>query len=289
MKADSLFFNKATIIGVGLIGASFALALKENKICKTVTGYGRREENLKRAKDLGIIDDYSVDVLKACEGADLVVLATPAGMFKDIVVQIKDVLQKGTLVTDVGSVKGRLVQDLESLMPEGVVYVGSHPIAGSEQSGIDDARPDLFRNARCIVTPTGNTHRDSVDRVAAVWKGLGSRVHFMDPFKHDEVFASVSHFPHLIAYMLVNTVNAFDGGHIEYAGQGFRDTTRIAMSSPEMWRDISVLNKDNLVKLLRLFRDNLDIMENMLESGDAAGIEREFASARSSRMALMRP
>ncbi|MBI5211996.1 MAG: prephenate dehydrogenase/arogenate dehydrogenase family protein [Nitrospirae bacterium] len=286
MAEKDIFFNKVSIIGVGLIGASFALALREKGLCKTISGCGRKEENLKRAKELRIIDDYSLDVKRACEDSDLILLSTPIGSFKDIVGQIKGVLKKGAIVTDAGSVKGRLVYDLEAAMPEGVYYIGSHPIAGSDKSGIDDARPDLFNNARCIITPTGNSDENAKDKVVSVWESFGARVETADPFKHDDIYAVVSHFPHVVAYALVNTVADIDSKYIEYAGKGFKDTTRIALSSPEMWRDISMFNRDNLIKLMDTFRINLDKVTKYLMENNESGIEEEFFKAQKLRESL---
>ena len=282
-SGKNIFSNKVTIFGVGLLGASFALALRENGLCGTICGYGRKEENLKRAKDRGIIDEYSIDARNACKDADLILLATPVGVFNDIAAKIKDTLKQGSIVTDVGSVKGRLVYELESLMPEGVYFIGSHPIAGSDKSGIDDARADLFKNARCIITPTEKSDESAKNRVAAIWQAIGARVELIDPFKHDEIYAVVSHLPHLVAYCLVNTVGDLNTEYIDYAGQGFKDTTRIALSSPEMWRDISIFNKENLIKLMSVFRENLDKMEKLLELSDAHGIEEEFLRAQGLR------
>lgn len=281
-----IFFNRVAVFGVGLIGASFALAMREKGLCKTVYGYGRKDQNLKAAKERKIIDDYSLDMKDVCEHSDLILLATPVGLFKDIINAVKGVLKKGMIVTDVGSVKGGLVYELESLMPEGVYYVGSHPIAGSDKSGIDNARADLFRNERCIVTPTENSDNDTLKKIAGLWEAVGGRIEFMDPLKHDEIYAAVSHLPHLIAYALVNSVDDFNAGCMEYAGKGFKDTTRIALSSPELWRDISISNKDNLISLIRIFRENLGAVEKMLNSKDAAGLGREFARAQASRKKL---
>jgi prephenate dehydrogenase len=284
--SDGLFFNKAAVLGTGLIGASFALALREKNLCKTICGYGRKEENLKRAKERGIIDEYSLDAAKACEDADFVLLAVPVGLFGEIAAKIKGALKKGAIITDVGSVKGRLVNELESLMPQGVFYVGSHPIAGSDKSGIDDARPDLFHNARCIITPTERSDESAKKKITSLWEGLGAKAEIMDPMKHDEIYAVVSHFPHVIAYAIVNTVGEINSKYIEYAGKGFKDTTRIALSSPEMWRDISLFNKDNIVKAIDIFRKNLDKIEDMLDSSDASKLEDEFAKAQSLRKNL---
>ncbi len=281
-----IFFNKVTIVGVGLIGASFSLALKEKRLCKTVCGYGKTENNLEKATKLGIIDNYSMDVKKACEDSDLIFLATPVGIFRRITEGLKDTLKKDAIMTDAGSVKGRLVYELESLMPEGVCYIGSHPIAGSDKSGIEDARANLFNNARCIVTPTENSDECAKKKVISIWEAIGAKVCLISPNKHDEIYASVSHLPHVIAYAIVNAVGYVDDEHIDYAGQGFKDTTRIALSSPELWRDISILNKDNVVRMIGIFKKNLNKIEGLLQSGDASGIEVEFLKAQTLRKRL---
>ncbi|HET6514288.1 MAG TPA: prephenate dehydrogenase/arogenate dehydrogenase family protein [Thermodesulfovibrionales bacterium] len=281
-----MFFNKVAILGVGLIGASLALALRNKGLCRSVHGYGRTEENLRRARERGIIDDYSMDADKACDHADLIVLATPVGSFHTIIGEVRGSLKKGAVITDVGSVKGSMVHELESLVREGTYYIGSHPIAGSDKSGIDDARPDLFRQALCVVTPTETTDSLARDRIISLWERLEGRVEVMDPYRHDEIFGAVSHLPHIVAYALVNTVDTFDPGCIGYAGQGFKDTTRIAMSSPEMWRDIVIFNRDNLIRLTGMLRENLDRIATMLENKDAAGIERTFSEARELRKGI---
>lgn len=280
---NKLFFNKVTILGVGLIGSSFALALKKSRLCNFICGYGRNEDNLARAKERGIIDEYSLDLKKVCSDSDFILFSAPVGVFKSIAEQIKDSIKKGALITDAGSVKGSLVYELEALMKDEVYYVGSHPIAGSDKSGIDDAREDLFVNARCIITPTENTNEVAKEKVISIWEAIGAKVELMDPFKHDKIYAAVSHFPHIAAYAIVKTIGEIDSGFIDYAGKGFRDTTRIAMSSPEIWRDISVYNKDNLINLLKIFADNIRKMEDMLQAKDANAIERFFSESRDLR------
>ncbi len=278
-----LLFDNVTIIGVGLIGASCALALKGRGLCGTVCGYGRKEANLKQAKELGIINEYSLEIRKACEDADLVILSTPVGLFKKIVREIRDVLKKNTLITDVGSVKGPLVNELEKLMPEGVSYIGSHPIAGSDRSGIGNARADLFDGVRCIVTPTARSEKSTIQQITTLWESCGGNVEIMDPMLHDEIYAAVSHLPHLIAYAMVNTVEDSNTEFLKYAGPGFKDTTRIALSSPEMWRDISLLNGNNLIELIERFGSNLSIIASLIRNADAAGLEHEFSKARTLR------
>ncbi len=283
---ENISFNKVTIIGVGLLGASFALALREYNLCNAICGYGRTEENLKKAKARGIIDYYSLDVRESTTDADFVMLATPVGVFNDIALKIKETLKPGCIVTDVGSVKGRLVYELESLMPNGVHYIGSHPIAGSDKSGIDDARADMFNDARCIITPTEKSDESAKNKVISLWESFGAKVEVMNPFMHDEIYAAVSHFPHIIAYAIVNTVGDVDSKYIGYAGKGFKDTTRIALSSPELWRDISIFNKDNLIRMIDVFRKNLDRITDLLKNSDGRGIEEEFSRAQQLRGGL---
>lgn len=283
---NKVFFTNVAVLGVGLVGASCALALKDRGLCGSVTGYGRNEAHLRRAQERSIIDAYRLDGREACAEADLVILATPVGLFTGLLEQIRGSLKKGALVTDVGSVKGCLVQELETAMPAGAQYIGSHPIAGGDTSGIDNARPDLFTGALCIITPTPRSDPQALERITALWQALGAEAVFLDPEMHDEIYGCVSHLPHLAAYALVNTVGDLNPGYLEYAGQGFRDTTRIALSSPEMWRDIALLNRDNLVKLIGLFKKNLDLLERLLAVEDGAGIEQEFLKARSLRRTL---
>lgn len=282
MNSD-LFFNRVAVLGVGLIGASFALALREKNLCGSICGYGRSEGNLVAARERGIIDDYRINAKEACRDADLVLLSTPVGVFRPLAAAIRDTLKPGALVMDIGSVKGLLVRELEALMPKEVRYIGCHPIAGSDKSGIDEARPDLFRGARCIITPTDKSDVSALEKAEALWKILGARTETMDASRHDEIYAAVSHLPHIAAYALVNTVGNAGSEQIKYAGPGFRDTTRIAMSSPELWKDISLGNRGNLIRLIDLLRDDLETIKRHIEAGDAEGLEEEFSRARDLR------
>lgn len=281
-----LHFNKVTILGVGLIGASFALAIRKYRLCNEVVGCGRSVENLQKAKNKGIIDSFTLDHTKACKDSDLILFATPVGSFIDIAKTIQDSLKSGIIVTDVGSVKGRLVCDMEALMPEGVHFVGGHPIAGSNKSGIDDARADLFNNAKCIITPAEKTDRNALEKVTAIWKTFGSIVELLSPDEHDRIYASVSHLPHLLAYAIVNTVADIDSSYLKFSGQGFMDTTRIASSSPELWRDICILNKDNLLGYIEIFKNNLERLSQYLRVSDSESLEREFKKARTLRKGI---
>jgi prephenate dehydrogenase len=280
---NRLFFNRVTILGVGLIGSSFALALKKNGLCNEVIGYGRGEKNLQKAKEKTIIDAFELDPVKSCVGSDLVLFATPVGSFVDIAKKIRTSLNRGAIVSDVGSVKGKLVRDMEALMPEGVYFIGGHPIAGSNRSGIDTAAADIFKGAKCIITPTENTDKDALEKVIALWKNLGSFVKLINPDEHDRIYASVSHLPHLIAYLIVNTIADIDSSYLNFSGQGFMDTTRIASSSPELWRDICLFNKDNLLESIEIFKNNLDRVSQYLRVYDSESLERDFKKAQTLR------
>jgi len=281
-------FEKITVLGVGLIGASFSLAMKKAGLCGKVTGFGRNRENLKKAAERGIIDSFEADPASACAGSDLVLFSTPVGSFLDLARQASSSFKKGAIVTDAGSVKGGLVYEMEKMLPEGVYYIGAHPIAGSDRSGLDSARSDLFRNARCILTPTERSDPGALGKVMEMWRSLGSVVMTLGPEEHDRIYASVSHMPHMIAYALVNTVADVDPSYLGFSGQGFRDMTRIASSSPELWRDICRLNRENLMEMLTLFQKNLDSLGRYLRDFDSDSLEGEFRKARTLREGLGR-
>ncbi len=278
-----IFFERVTVLGVGLIGASFALAMKKHKFCKHLTGYGRRLANLEKARKMGMIDFIELEPAKACSDTDLVLFATPVGTFTDIAKKIRPVLKKGALVTDVGSVKGRLVYDMEALLPEDVSFIGGHPIAGSSRSGIDTAAADIFMGAKCIITPTEKTSGTALKKLIRIWKTFGCTVELINPDEHDSIYALVSHLPHLIAYAIVNAVADVNSSYLKFAGQGFIDTTRIASSSPELWRDICILNKDNLLKSVEIFKNNLERLSQYLRVSDLESLEKEFEKARTLR------
>jgi len=273
-------FNRITILGVGLLGASFALALKKNGLCGTVTGFGRNRENLQRAKERNIIDSFETDPVAACRDSDLVMLSAPVGAFAGLAKAIVPALKKGAVLTDVGSVKGVLVREIERLMPKDVHYIGGHPIAGSDRSGIDSANSELFRNARCVITPTENSDPSSLDKIQNLWKALGSEIIILDPEEHDRIYASVSHLPHLIAYAMVNTVAEMNRSYLDFSGKGFMDSTRIACSSEELWNDICLLNRDNIIETLAVFQKTLDMLGQYLKTGDSDSLKAEFRKAR---------
>ena len=279
-------FNRIAILGVGLLGASFALALKKNGLCGSITGYGRNRENLLKAKERNIIDSFEQDPAAASRDADLIMLSTPVGSFLDLTKLIAPALKKGAVLTDVGSVKGRLVREIEKIIPEHANYIGGHPIAGSDRSGIDAANPGLFRNAKCIITPTEHSNADALEKIEGLWKALGSDILILNPEEHDRIYASVSHLPHLVAYAMVNTVADMDRSYLDFSGKGFMDATRIASSSEELWNDICLLNRDNLVEVLAVFQKNLDMLTRYLKAGDADSLKHAFRKARTLRETL---
>jgi prephenate dehydrogenase len=279
-------FEKITVLGVGLIGGSFALGMKRKGLCLHVCGFGRTRKNLEKAKARGIIDSFETDPADACRDADLVFFSTPVGSFVDLAKRCSSAFKKGAIVTDAGSVKGGLVAEMEEIMPKGVHFIGGHPIAGSDRTGIESADAGLFLNAKCIVTPTRRSEEAALTKVSDLWKALGSTVVRMDPGEHDRVYAAVSHLPHLLAYSLMSTIAEVDPTYLEFSGQGFRDMTRIAASSQELWRDICVLNRENLIEMISVFQQHLDSLSRYLRTSDTDSLEREFGKARTLRESI---
>lgn len=283
-----LHFNQATIIGVGLIGGSLGMILRRKGLASSVIGVGRRIENLKTAVELGAIDRYVVDPKDGVKDADLVVLATPVDTYERHLSEWASSLKPGTIVTDVGSVKGELVEQVERAMPADVHFVGAHPIAGKEKTGVAAGSEQLFIGARCILTPTKQTDQRALDQVSAMWQETGSIVMTMDPHLHDKILGAVSHLPHVAAFALMNAlidirtqVPTLDlAGH---SGGGLRDTTRIAASSPEMWRDILMWNRENLTAFIETYERSLGELKRLIRTGDAAGIEKTLQRAKEER------
>ncbi|TWJ32645.1 prephenate dehydrogenase [Geobacter argillaceus] len=278
--------NRLAIIGVGLIGGSLARILRDRgEVCEVV-GIGRGRANLERAVELGVIDRFSHDPVDGVAGADLVFLATPVCTIADLVREIAPGLAPGCIVTDGGSVKGEIVALCEPLMPPGTFFVGGHPIAGTEKSGVEAAFATLYQHRRCILTPTEATSPEALAKVERMWQLAGSDVVLMDTFKHDRVMGAVSHLPHMVAYSLVNAVGAYDRcdeNLLKYSAGGFRDFTRIASSDPVMWRDIAVMNRDALLEMMDFFAGWFADLRRLVESGDSQGLEQFFASSKGYR------
>jgi prephenate dehydrogenase len=282
-------FNNVTIIGVGLIGGSLAKILKATGLAGTITGAGRSRETLELAQRIGVIDRIGQSSASAVDGADLVILASPVGTFETVIREVGPHLKRGTILTDVGSVKGGLVRKIESLLPAGVHFVPGHPIAGKEKFGVSEATETLFRGAKCILTPTQNTDRQAMDAVKEMWKTAGANVIVMDPDVHDKVFAAVSHMPHVAAFAMMGAVAELNTGtedYISFSGAGFRDFTRIAASSPEIWRDICLMNRENIVQMIERYQFSLNRLKTDILEGDGKRLENHLAMASKVRRGL---
>jgi len=279
-------FERAAIIGLGLIGASFARALKKHSLAEVVVGCGRGMDNLNYALDRGFVDSVTQDPLKAVADADLVVLASPVETLESMAASVSGYLKAGSLVIDVGSIKGELVKRVQSLMPGGVEFVGCHPIAGSESSGASASVEDLFIGAQCLITPTASNTDEAVGRARDLWEALGSKVRLMDSLEHDQLLGLVSHFPHLAAYAMINAIENRSEGAIALSGAGLKDTTRIAMSPAALWRDIALMNKDNIVPVLDAFIRELEGIKISLLQDDTSGLEAILEKAESRRKSI---
>lgn len=288
----AVHFKHVAIIGVGLIGGSLGMILRRKGLADSVVGVGRRVENLKLAVELGAIDRYVVDPKEAVREADLVVLATPVDTYERHLKEWATTLRPGTIVSDVGSVKGTLVEGSERLLPKGILFVGAHPIAGKEKTGVAAGSQDLFKGARCILTPTRQTDQQALQSIRELWEATGSIVACMDPYLHDKIFGAVSHLPHVVAFALMNALREVRDHEVPelnlraHSGGGLRDTTRIAASSPEMWRDIFLWNRENLVTLIETYERHLNQLKHLIHSADGAGIEKALEQAKQEREGL---
>jgi prephenate dehydrogenase len=277
---------RLAVIGVGLIGGSFALALKQAKAVSHVVGVGRDPANLKLALERGAIDSMAPDAAAAARGADLILISTPVAQFPRILGAITSNLDAKTVVTDAGSTKRDVVAAARKALGKKISqFVPAHPIAGAEKSGVAAASAELFRGKRVVLTPLHENPADDISKVEAAWSSCGARISRMDPDEHDAVLAAVSHLPHLLAFALVHDVARRENSAqlFSFAAGGFRDFTRIASSHPEMWRDICIANRDRLLDELKSYSSKLGSVQKLLEAGDAAGLEKLFASARDAR------
>lgn len=285
-EASDARFGRVAVIGVGLIGGSFALALKAAKACSEVVGVGRSRANLDAALALGAIDVAAGDVGQAVRGADLVLVATPVAQFAAVFRSLEPVLAADALVTDAGSTKRDVAAAARAQLGAKIAqFVPAHPIAGAEHSGAAAAKADLFRGKRVVLAPLPENTPRSIERIEAAWRACGARISTMSPEEHDGVFAAVSHLPHLLAFALVKDVAERPNSAqlFGYAAGGFRDFTRIASSHPEMWRDICIANRDVLIGELGRYGSQLESIRALLAAGDAAGLEEVFVKARAAR------
>jgi prephenate dehydrogenase len=274
---------KLAIIGVGLIGGSFALALKQAKKVSKVVGVGRNAANLRLALERGVIDAIAADPGAAARDADLVLVATPVAQFPAVFASLAECK---ALITDGGSTKRDVIAAARKALGKRIArFVPAHPIAGAEKSGAAAARAELFQDRRVVLTPLKENFKASVAAVEAAWSACGAKVSRMDAEEHDAVLAAVSHLPHVLAYALVHDVAKRNNSAqlFSFAAGGFRDFTRIASSHPEMWRDICLANRDRLLQELKLYANELGSIRRLLDKGDGAGLEKLFAAAREAR------
>jgi prephenate dehydrogenase len=278
--------HKLALIGVGLLGGSLGIAAQQRGLAARVEGFVRRKASVSECVEFGAVHAASTDLAAVVRDADVVVLCTPVAQMASLVELMGPSLQRGALVTDVGSVKGCVVAGLEPLAAAaGAHFVGSHPMAGAEKTGVKAARADLFEGAVCVLTPTARTKADALRRVTDFWKGVGARVLRLAPEMHDDLVGRGSHLPHIVAAELSNYVlsPANPAEQARLCANGFRDTTRIASGSPEMWRDIAIANRGNLARILGVFIEDLQEFQHALEKGDTATIEDFFVKAKQRR------
>jgi prephenate dehydrogenase len=279
-------FRKLTVIGVGLLGGSIGLAVRRRKLARLTAGFVRRTASLKDCERAGALDFATTDLLAAVWDADLVILCTPLAQMRPLVERMLPALKRGAIVTDVGSVKTGVVREVCGLIRKaGGHFVGSHPMAGAEKTGVLAARADLFANTVCVVTPTRNSNAAALRKVKQFWKSLGSRVLELSPETHDALVSRSSHLPHVLAATLASHVlNPARSKHLAaLCANGFRDSTRIASGSPEMWRDIALANRKNLDRSLADFAADLQKFRRVLKTGDARAITKFFETAKQRR------
>ncbi|MBI5232889.1 MAG: prephenate dehydrogenase/arogenate dehydrogenase family protein [Deltaproteobacteria bacterium] len=289
METERLFFENTVIIGVGLIGGSLAIELRDKGLVRNLIGVGRGIKNLESAKRLNVVDSFTLDIKEAVKDADLVVVAVPVEKSISVMKECLKFLKKGAIMTDVGSVKGRIVDEIGPLVPEHVDFIPGHPIAGTEFSGVESALKGLFKGRKCILTPFERTAKPALDKIRLMWEQAGSTVVMMDAERHDRILAGVSHLPHMIAYCLVNTVADMDEGQSEilgYSAGGFRDFTRITSSSPEMWAEVGSLNKDEIFAMLNAFEIRLKRLKTLISEGRFEELKKDFERAKTIRDSL---
>jgi len=276
-------FRRVAIVGVGFMGASLGLAIKKKGLAREVIGIGRQETSLREAKDLGAIDEGTLDFAKGIVGADLIVLATPVNTILDIIEILGKDHKRGCIITDLGSTKVAIVERAEKVLHHSVLYVGSHPLVGSDKKGPANANGLLYEGAPCVMTPTDKTNRLAREKIKQFWTMLGCTVKLMTPQEHDQVFAHISHLPHLVAFAVMKSM---PDNYLEHATPGLKDSTRIAASDPLVWKDIALSNHKPLLKALDETVKVLASMRRAIVARDAEVLTDIFKQARDKRKRL---
>ena len=282
--------NRLTIIGAGLIGGSLSLALKQAGAVAHVVGCGRNVDNLKKGVELGVIDSYQSSIVEAVKGADIIVVAVPLGAMRAVFDQLKGNIGEDAVVTDAGSAKGSVVKVAKACLgTQFNQFVPGHPIAGTENSGIEAGFATLYQNRRVILTPLEETSQHAVQRVDAMWQQCGASIEYLTVEHHDKVLAATSHLPHMLAYAMVNYLSGLNEHDeiFKYAAGGFRDFTRIASSDPVMWRDVCLSNGDALLEFIEGYKEELDMISSAIKNNDAEALLALFGKAKSERDSLI--
>lgn len=283
---NKVLFENMCIIGVGLIGGSLARAAKIAGVVNNIVGTGRDHANLVEALDLGVIDEFSLDIKQAVSKADLIVIATPVGAIKSVLEEIADSIPENAVITDVGSTKGSVVDAAKAVFGElPTRFIPGHPIAGNEKSGVIASFIKLFHGRRVILTPQLNSDLKSLEKIKALWAACGAEVVLTSVEQHDIILAATSHLPHVLAFSLVNTLDQMDNKNdiFKFAAGGFEDFTRIASSNPQMWSDICIANKDALTEVLNKFSEDLEFLKLAINSQNAEQIRELFQRAKKVR------
>ena len=285
-------FKKVCIIGCGLIGSSLARAIKKFNLSEKIVSSNRSDIVNKKVLELKMVNDSSSDTQKMVKDSDLIIIATPLSSYENVILKIKNSLKSGTILTDVGSVKERVISLIEKDIPKDVSWIPSHPIAGTEESGPEAGFSELFKNRWCILTPSKKAKEKDIDTLKSFWKKIGSKVDIMDAKQHDYILSITSHIPHLVAYNIVNTsINIQEekqSAIIKYSAGGLRDFTRIAASNPIMWRDIFIQNKANTTKEIEKFIANLEDLKNAIENEDGKKLEEIFIKTKKIRKEIIK-
>ena len=285
-------FKKICIIGCGLIGSSLARAIKKNKLSKKIVSSNRSSIVNKKVVELKIVDDSSSDTAKMVKDSDLIVIATPLSSYKSVILKIKNSLKNGSILTDVGSVKSRVISLIEKNIPNDISWIPSHPIAGTEDSGPESGFAQLFKDRWCIITPSDQAKSNDIKLLKKFWKKIGSKVDVMNAKQHDYILSITSHIPHLMAYNIVNTTlnikKKKEQEVIKYSAGGLRDFTRIAASNPIMWRDIFIENRENISKMIDEFIANLQDLKKAIKNKDQKKLEKVFTKTKKIRKEIVK-
>ena len=284
-------FKKVCIIGCGLIGSSIARAIKKNHLSNKIVSCNRSDSTNRKVIRLKIVDDSSSNIKKMVEESDLVIIATPLSSYKNVILKIKNSLKSGSILTDVGSVKKKVISLVEKNIPKNISWISSHPIAGTEESGPESGFANLFKNRWCILTPSNKAKNQDIKLLENFWKKIGSKVDIMDEKQHDYILSITSHIPHLIAYNIVNSTlkinNKKKHDIIKYSAGGLRDFTRIAASNPIMWRDIFIQNRKNTTKMIDIFIKNLKDLRKAIKNKDGKKLEKIFTKTKKIRKEIV--